>query len=212
MTIDSTRITLLFSTLSGAEEASMSFGTAPIASPGQQALEDLAGVAVSEFMAAVWDAAPGALFPTTTTFLGAAARSYDVQNDLIASGQSLLTTPEPGSGATVTLPPGVAEVLSLRTPIPGARGRGRMYLPALCVDEVTSAGRINTTARDVLVNAMAAFIDGWNDDLTTQPVAVVSQAGSTVTTVNQIRMGNVFDSQRRRRDQLIEQYAVVDIP
>lgn len=206
MTVASTRVTLLFSLLDGAEEASTSFATAPQPSPGQQEMEELAGIASAAFLADFWNSTAGGHFPTSTDFLGASVATYNGQNELITSGSSLLVTPFPGNGPTLSLPPGTAEVVSLRTAQAGARGRGRMYLPALGNTSINVAGRIDSTVQQDLLAGMVAFFDSWNADLQTFPVGVASQAGSFVSTVTSVRVGNVFDSQRRRRDQLTESY------
>lgn len=206
MTVASTRITLLFSLLGGSEVAATGFGMFPTPSPSQEAMEDLADAARSAFMTEFWDSAPSAFFPNSTSFLGARAQTFDVNNHLVATGDSLLSTPAAGGSTSSTLPPGVAEVVSLRTTSPGARGRGRMYLPAMHVGMVTATGRLGLTDQTSVATAMRDFFDTFNASPLSLGAAVVSQAGSSVTAISAIRVGNVFDSQRRRRDDLTEVY------
>lgn len=205
MTVASDRITLLFSILGGAEVATISFATAPTVTPTQAEMEDLALTASSLWVSEAWGTLK-AYYQNTTTFLGAQARSYDGSNGLVASGESILTTPVAGSSSSASLPPGTATVVSLRTAIPGARGRGRLYMPATVAGTILVSGRMDATYAAAVADDFQDFFDGWNADPSTFPVGVASQAGGFVSTVNSIRVGNVFDSQRRRRDALAEAY------
>lgn len=102
------------------------------------------------------------------------------------------------------LPPQCALVISLLTGVPGKSFRGRMYWPRI-------AGGVTDTGRDATVgitptNNVAAFIGGIGT-LNTGDVgdaAVVSATKLLVTPVTQISIGDVIDTQRRRRDSLIE--------
>lgn len=205
MTIASTRVTLLFNVLDGAEEASTGFSTFPVPGAGQAEMEAYALTAATLFVQEVWDTLK-TIYPPETTFLGAQARTYNVDNDLIASGESLYVTPIAGTSSVDGLPVQTAIVVSLRTPAPGARGRGRMYLPAPDVGSITQLGRLASTRQQTVADLLRDFFDAWNAASTTEAAGVVSQVGSSVTALNQVRVGNVFDTQRRRRDQLPEVY------
>lgn len=114
-----------------------------------------------------------------------------------------------------TQPPSVAIVVSLLTGIPGRRYRGRMYLPVL-------TGSIGLDLR-IPSSTVAAFLDNMGDRVTAWTAAftggagsitpvVVSLAGGVCTEVQQLRIGNVYDTQRRRRDDLIEEYQTLTLP
>ncbi|MGV1089627.1 MAG: hypothetical protein ACOYBX_16765, partial [Mycobacterium sp.] len=93
----------------------------------------------------------------------------------------------------------------------GRANYGKMYLPhtRMLLDPGTprvSAANASTTA-----TAMAAFITGLNGSAGgwtgTPEVQVMSRVGSgTTKTVTTVRVGRVIDTQRRRRDRLIEDY------
>lgn len=111
-----------------------------------------------------------------------------------------------GSGA-ITSPPQCARVWSLLTGIPGRSYRGRMYWPKV-------TGALGSSFRDASVNQSMAF----NVAAILSNLAECSVAGSDfqpavasvtlgeVTPVTQVRIGDVVDTQRRRRDALVENY------
>lgn len=109
--------------------------------------------------------------------------------------------------STVEQVPQVATVFSLITGIPGGSYRGRMYWPAVgastnTAGKLTLPSQSNTTNVAALLEALAQLYPGASS---TQ-LAVVSQAKDVVTEVTAIRWGDVADTQRRRRDALVETY------
>lgn len=111
-----------------------------------------------------------------------------------------------GTG-TLTLPPQCSRVVTLLTATPGSSFRGRMYWP-----KVTTG--LNTSGVDASVNQ--GFADAYARSLRTMAeiapstsagqVAVVSLSKALVTPVTRIRVGNVIDTQRRRRDSINETF------
>lgn len=127
-----------------------------------------------------------------------------------------------GAGATTPLPPQVSLVASLENS--GARGlaaKGRMYLPGVSLGIGTN-GQIANAQVLALTNKFAAFIAAINAAApTSEKVILASQgrrvkgidgkytpvAGTAVTAVvNRVRVGSVYDTQRRRRNALVETY------
>lgn len=99
-----------------------------------------------------------------------------------------------------------ARVVSLLTPFSGRRYRGRVYLPALA-STITTAGR-STVAdtwapafADFLLDVAAAFPGAGS----AVPV-VYSAAANAVTDVTRVRVGDILDTQRRRRDTMVENF------
>lgn len=108
----------------------------------------------------------------------------------------------PGTSAEDTLPPQVAITVSLRTDVANRTGRGRFYLPSPATNAVT-AGRINTAIQQNIVNAwIRAFAALDSGGIT--PV-LYSRSTHTTITITSFNVGDVFDTQRRRRNQLVEQ-------
>lgn len=124
-------------------------------------------------------------------------------------------------------PPQIALVASLENA--GARGlaaKGRMYLPGIA-SGLGGDGRITTSHSLGIANAMKALIDQINDACPPgEEVILASQGrrtkgpdgkytpvpGTAVTAaVNRVRVGSVLDTQRRRRNQLVEVYQTATI-
>lgn len=154
-------------------------------------------------------------FPSTCTVDSVGGYVYDDAGALVEIAQSG-TSPLAGTGS-VTRPHQVAVVASLLTGIPSGRTRGRLYLPLLSAPITPDSGRISSTTTQLVANELsecltdlrAAGYDVANDALT---AVVVSTTYQQATPINQIRVGNVFDTQRRRRDALVEAYVTAAYP
>lgn len=122
------------------------------------------------------------------------------------------TSPLVGTASGACMPPEVAIALSLRAPVIGRRGRGRIYLPGLSVNSLGSAGIVASTAQTPYLSAFATLITSLEDMPGTEEygptVAVMSAGSATAVRPSQIRCGNHFDVQRRRQHQVAEAYAV----
>lgn len=114
-----------------------------------------------------------------------------------------------GSGAGEMLPFQCATVCTLVTALANRHGRGRFYLPPLGA-LVLDGGRINTASMAGLATALGDFFDTLN---TGGLSAVVRNRTQHISTpVVSARVGNVIDTQRRRRNQLIEVYSNIAVP
>lgn len=109
----------------------------------------------------------------------------------------------PGVATTGLMPPQVTAVASLRTATATRAGRGRFYMPPFDKGTVVATtGRLSgasVTAAVAAVNAMMTSLIA--DSLT--PV-IYHRTTFTTTNVTQFDVGDVFDTQRRRRDKLVE--------
>lgn len=205
-TVPHIRVELFGNLLSGAEKWSAGFSTAPEVSPTNDIMKLYAQVALADFNTHFWEAVSvKSYFPTATSFVGVKASQYNSAGQTVAVWTEVDSSPAPGTGV-FALPPQNSLVVSLRTNTAGARGRGRMYLPGPAAVGLTNAGRLDTGARAAMVPALKAFFDAFNARANVFPVAVASSAGNFVTTVNTIALGDVIDTQRRRRDTLPESY------
>lgn len=117
-------------------------------------------------------------------------------------------------GATPAMPLQTAMVLSLRTGRAGRSYRGRLYWPAQGAS-VMSGGRFSssdhTGAVADVVLMLQAFADAWPATGAIVPV-IVSASQNAVTPVTSVQVGDVPDTQRRRRDALVENYVTEDYP
>lgn len=132
------------------------------------------------------------------------------------SGTYTFTTPLAGTaGGNVPLPPEVAVAVSLRAPITGRRGRGRMYLPGLVSGALTVDGTVNSSQASDMATKTKTFITNLEDvpgtEEYTPVVTVMSAGGSVGVRPSQVRVGSHFDVQRRRQHQAIEAFTTVTI-
>lgn len=127
------------------------------------------------------------------------------------------TRAAPASGTSSSIhPPQTSIVASLRTDLPGPRGRGRLYFPATGVALDTDTFR----PTGVLIPNFAAGVKTYLAAIETAIETVVagatlcvwSRTGSALTPVRSIQAGDVLDTQRRRRDTLVETYSAVTWP
>lgn len=113
-------------------------------------------------------------------------------------------------------------VISLRSDVPGARGRGRIYWPALACSVSPTSLRLSTPAPADIASSMSNYLDlietAIKEKLYPSPslidahLTVVSPTSGTRTDIKRIQVGDVLDVQRRRRDKLKENYASVAYP
>lgn len=152
---------------------------------------------------------------------GVTLQRVDVRVITVAGTTEYLASSAPlavvaGQGPPI-LPNQCAIVASLRTDTAGAKGRGRFFLPCLQAD-VEANGRISAGKRSGLVTKVGALLNGLvadaNGTFQAAPVALVvaSKVGAGINSrVTAARIGDVIDTQRRRRDALVEAYASIPI-
>jgi hypothetical protein len=126
------------------------------------------------------------------------------------------TTPLVGGGSVVH-PAQIAMVISLRTNTPGARGRGRIYWPCPAVGIMPNFHISSTVTGLVLTDAKAYFsnMSAALDPLEPSfgfDLSVRSKANHATPHVTRLQIGDVPDTQRRRRDAFPESYATVSYP
>lgn len=126
-----------------------------------------------------------------------------------------------GNGSSNTLPLQCSVVASHRTAQTGKKGRGRQFLPAIDQNSITAGGRLTSDARTACLNAQvaaleAASMDGTLTNPFVYPSVISSGSGSPsgltrYAVINGVRVGDVIDTQRRRRNRLVESYASADV-
>lgn len=114
--------------------------------------------------------------------------------------------PVAGSGS-LTMPPQCSVVASLLTGIAGRRTRGRIYWPRV-TGSLDAGFKISGTPVPALL--APAFADFLEDTALAsgleglQPVVVSKVGAGALTTVSSVSVGDIIDTQRRRRDKLVE--------
>lgn len=123
-----------------------------------------------------------------------------------------------GGGSPAALPPQVSLVASLRNSEPrGLATKGRMYLPGISAG-VQATGKLDSFTRDGIATNLKTFFDAcYNDaDLPGNPVLISVGRGplhtdGNIRRVTQIKVGDVYDTQRRRRNALTEAYKTLQV-
>lgn len=142
------------------------------------------------------------MLSTSAGITGVRTYFYPGPGPAAAAGEALLATPRVGTG-TISKPAQCAAVFTLLTGLAGRRYRGRFYWPWLGTGYQGSTMQgilITGTATDAaaMLNAMGAEAGGVVPLLP----QVYSRAGDFLTPVSQVRVDNIVDTQRRRRDNL----------
>jgi hypothetical protein len=119
----------------------------------------------------------------------------------------------PANGAT--MPFQCSVVLSLLTGRPGRSYRGRMYWPALGFSMNSATGKLSSSLQAQIADQAAALLTDIGGaagaEALMAPVVASSVLGIT-TLVSKVRVGDVIDTQRRRRNQLVESYVESAVP
>ena len=131
-----------------------------------------------------------------------------------------LASAQLGTGVS-TKTPQDALVLSLRTATPGPSGRGRLYWPALGAGLGAGFQLSSPTpgafvaAWKTWLNAIGGVMNAYYAGISspkTVVLAVRSVKNHICRNVNELQCGSLLDTQRRRRDNLIETYSNLSYP
>jgi hypothetical protein len=115
--------------------------------------------------------------------------------------------PVSGTDTNMALPHEVALALTLQTDTRGPRTRGRVYLGGLATAVMSGVtGLFNAQAVTTIAQRFGDNIVKWAHDETDWRLNVVSRRGATAREVQGILVGVVPDAQRRRRNELSENY------
>lgn len=207
------RVTLYGTVSDGLDIWTMSFAIDPQASRTQAQMNQTASQIRVIFLNEVWTgAAISAYISDHTTFVGVRLDDVREPGGIVRQAVSDNAEPVTGGLAGSQLPPQIAEVISLRTGDPGRSRRGRMYFPPLGVAALFGDGTLHVSRRAELAQAMADFFTGVNGDAFVASTAfVASDVLQALIAINEVRVGDIFDTQRRRRNALDESYSVASV-
>ena len=152
---------------------------------------------------------------TAGTVTGARLEFRGNAFELEQVGEFTRGAPFAGTGSPIC-PPQTATVISLRSPFPGASARGRAYWPALAPAMSTTTGRLTSASRTALLTDWNAYMASIADAIlaaapggdTVAPV-IWSPTLGTSRFVTSFWVGDVIDTQRRRRDDFDEAYSTL---
>lgn len=130
--------------------------------------------------------------------------AYTVELDVTTGSQlSKIEDPrtEAGTSTATCLPFQCTPVVSLRTAFATRSGRGRFYAPSPAVDQV-AVGRLAAASQTTLADSALAMFQTLQG-AALDPV-ILSRATMVRTPITSLDVGDVIDTQRRRRNKLIE--------
>lgn len=145
----------------------------------------------------------------------------DADDSLLGVAVASYSGEQPGNMWPGSHPSTCAVVLSLRTDSPGASGRGRLYWPAMG-GQIGNTLRLSSPAPAAVATAAAEYLNGVQEAMeaaavalppwSTLRLAVRSKTKKTTPHVVRVQVGDVIDTQRRRRDALPENYSTSAFP
>lgn len=158
--------------------------------------------------AAFW--AAGVVLATGQTLSGITGRVYNPAGEVVEQANSSVAGLV-GAGSQ-QMPNQIALVASLVTSDQRRRGKGRLYLPILCLDLAAGTPFLGPTDRANIATRVATLLEssitwGFDSSPPSYGPSVVSSTYGTSTLITSCRIGSVFDTQRRRRNALVEAYS-----
>ena len=149
------------------------------------------------------------LYPTSIEHVETIYQAVDP-----ATGAVLFTSSQPGMGAGTqpekALPPQCAVVVSVYTPFAGRSMRGRWYLPCPAINLMTDVGRLDPGTVNDLLAAEANLVQAAQT-ASGGTLGVWSRKNLSFTSAIQLSIGDVVDTQRSRRDSLVEARQTVSV-
>lgn len=136
--------------------------------------------------------------------------------DLRTATLEFKSPPPQGTNSSGPLPLENAVVCSWGTPVIGPKGKGRIYLPYVSKNQIGTDARLDSGAVGAYVTACTDFIEGTAvtsgilSGLWALPI-VTGGNYSNFGQITSLRVGNVVDTQRRRRRQQPEVYSAAPV-
>jgi hypothetical protein len=201
---------------------SVAFGVVGLSSdtPDQPAADDIAARIAANQTAALVPTSLRSLLSSSATMDVVRVEKRAEDETILTISERLLTVPLAGSGSASKTPQD-AVVFSLRTNTPGARGRGRMYWPALAAT-LNSTFQLSGPVPATIVNDVKTWLQASNTAIDNYYISIASVLRAALSVrsitdhvcrdVSSIQVGSVLDTQRRRRDTLPESYVSAAYP
>lgn len=125
-----------------------------------------------------------------------------------AATSGFATNTSSSGTSTLKTVPQVACVVTLQTGNAGRGNRGRVYIP-MVASQGLSSGRLSTTDTDLIANAVRTYIVGQNGLTQGSNTFTSIVAGGVGADITQVKVDNILDTQRRRRDKYTASYSKV---
>jgi len=168
----------------------------------------------------LWNGGGSTMFASTykTTQIKVSQMLPDGTTDLEAIDYYTYPSPIAGGGSAI-FPAQIALAITTTSQIQrGLASKGRMFLPGLTFGIDSATGKLTSGTMTAIGNTMKTFYDGLNvlgaDDIILASHGHAVKTGGVITSytgavnakVTGCRVGDVYDTQRRRRDDLVESY------
>lgn len=180
-----------------------------LASPGTTVSTDAAQTVATAIAAVAVHTALRNCMNTTTTATDVRVEARTAAGALESQAQATRPTAVSGTGSQAH-PFQTAVVCSLRTAAVGGSGRGRIYWPGTGQVIAASTLRISTADLTSILSGFQSYLTSVRNAIATTftgvQLAVWSRKNSSLANVSSIQVGDVLDTQRRRRDTLVETY------
>src|SRR5262252_7843501 len=164
-------------------------------------LDDVIAARVADAVTLMWSGTNTPAGNITALYPASIGVNVDELDDLNKNAaQSIVGLSLVGTGTSEPLPPQCAIAVSLRTALPTRAGRGRFFLPSPIVDTVVSQ-RLDSASQTDILNGALAMLEHIKAVYT--PV-IFHRNNGTGDEIISVDVGDVFDNQRRRRNQLVE--------
>ncbi len=131
---------------------------------------------------------------------------------------STYASPISGTKTSPILPPQISLVATLQSNLTrGLAAKGRMFLPAIVAD-VGINGHISSTATQNIANGLTTFLNAVNTASGQAGRVVLASkgrgpaaVGAVNAAVTRVRVGDVYDTQRRRRNGFTESFSTANL-
>lgn len=215
-----TKVTILGTMFGGAEEWSTGFWIGAASADAALPTQEQADAIAARWRTYFTNAASGFSGNYTTTAVKLASVGVDGKSSSSDTVYSTLAPAAVGANNAGAHPPQIALVATLAsTTARGIGSKGRMYLPGI-YQPLDATAHISSTAQGNMLTQLVTFLQGVNSDTTNFESIVLASHGQlnkdgspkiggrgpVTTAVTSVKLGNVFDTQRRRRNALREVY------
>ena len=184
--------------------------------PGALALEQWAAAIGALNTGHVLPGGLRGLLSSSLSIEGIRCEVQTLTGQMSQAAEFTLGTPAVGTG-TLQRPLNVAACFTLnRGASFGRSGRGRLFFPACAGPSISGSARVTEAMRNTLTAELVTWLKAVRDAFpdpdgppsdTLRPL-VWSKTKGTTRWVQNVAMGDVLDSQRRRRDALRESYTI----
>lgn len=160
-----------------------------------------------------WFTTTGMFFPLTTTVDEIKLAPIGTDGKYPAGLDSAVATIGAainGTTSSASFPPQTSLAVSLTTALPRGRGHiGRIYLPAFRASIPLTFGKLGTAEVDGILAATKTMINALAATSGIDNPIVASPLGAPIFDVIGLRGGLVLDTQRRRRNDMTEDYRLL---